>query len=65
MYLAGQNPNQPLLSPAIYADLTGFPPILLQVGTNELLLDDSVRRDMPDAPATLVSVDVCEIVGHA
>jgi hypothetical protein len=22
-------------------------------------------RDMPDAPATLISVDVCEIVGHA
>ena len=22
-------------------------------------------RDMPDAPATFVSVDVCEIVGHA
>ena len=22
-------------------------------------------RDMPDAPATFVSVDVCEVVGHA
>jgi hypothetical protein len=22
-------------------------------------------RDMPDAPATFVSIDVCEIVGHA
>jgi hypothetical protein len=22
-------------------------------------------RDMPDAPATLLSVDVCEVVGHA
>jgi hypothetical protein len=22
-------------------------------------------RDMPDAPATFISVDVCEIVGHA
>jgi epsilon-lactone hydrolase len=43
MYLAGQDPNQPLLAPAVLADLTGFPPILLQVGTNELLLDDSVR----------------------
>jgi acetyl esterase/lipase len=41
--LAGRDPNQPLLSPAVCADLTGFPPILLQVGTNELLLDDSVR----------------------
>jgi len=43
MYLAGQDPNQPMLVPAVYADLTGFPPILLQAGTNELLLDDSVR----------------------
>ncbi|WP_261566608.1 alpha/beta hydrolase [Frankia gtarii] len=43
MYLGGQDPNQLLLAPAVLADLTGFPPILLQVGTNELLLDDSVR----------------------
>jgi len=43
MYLAGQDPHQPLLAPAVYADLAGFPPILLQAGTNELLLDDSVR----------------------
>jgi epsilon-lactone hydrolase len=43
MYLAGQDPRQPLLSPAILTDLAGFPPMLLQVGTNELLLDDSVR----------------------
>jgi acetyl esterase/lipase len=43
MYLAGQDPTQELLSPAILADLRGFPPLLLQVGTNELLLDDSTR----------------------
>jgi len=43
MYLAGQDPHQEPLSPAILADMTGFPPLLLQVGTNELLLDDSVR----------------------
>jgi monoterpene epsilon-lactone hydrolase len=43
MYLAGQDPRQELLSPAVFADLTGFPPMLLQVGTNELLLDDSTR----------------------
>lgn len=43
LYLAGQDPNPPLVAPAVLADLTGFPPILLQVGTNELLLDDSVR----------------------
>ncbi|MEU2773274.1 alpha/beta hydrolase [Streptomyces sp. NPDC007162] len=43
MYLAGQDPRQPLLSPAVLADLTGFPPMLLQAGTNEVLLDDSTR----------------------
>ncbi|WP_424216122.1 alpha/beta hydrolase (plasmid) [Streptomyces sp. BI20] len=42
-YLAGQDPHQELLAPAVLADLTGFPPLLLQVGTNEVLLDDSVR----------------------
>jgi acetyl esterase/lipase len=43
MYLAGADPHQPLLSPAVLADLTGFPPLLIQVGTNEILLDDSTR----------------------
>lgn len=43
MYLAGQDPTRPLLSPAVYADLSGFPPMLLQAGSNELLLDDSTR----------------------
>jgi epsilon-lactone hydrolase len=42
-YLAGADPHQELLSPATLADLTGFPPLLLQVGTNEILLDDSTR----------------------
>jgi acetyl esterase/lipase len=43
LHLAGQHPDQPLLSPALRADLTGFPPMLLQAGSNELLLDDSTR----------------------
>ncbi|MBR7832883.1 alpha/beta hydrolase [Actinospica durhamensis] len=43
MYLGGADPHQPLLSPAVYADLAGFPPLLIQVGTNEILLDDSTR----------------------
>lgn len=55
MYLAGQDPRQPLLSPAVVADLTGFPPTLLQVGTNEILLDDSTRLA---ARATAAGVDI-------
>ena len=55
MYLAGQDPHQPMLSPATLADLTGLPPMLLQVGTNEVLLDDSTRMA---ARATAAGVDV-------
>jgi acetyl esterase/lipase len=43
-YLKGQDPRQPLASP-IFADLTGLPPLLVQVGTAETLLDDSRRFD--------------------
>ena len=41
-YLAGRNPRSPLASP-LYADLAGLPPLLIQVGTAETLLDDSTR----------------------
>jgi epsilon-lactone hydrolase len=41
-YLHGTDPRHPMASP-IYADLTGLPPMLVQVGTAETLLDDSVR----------------------
>ena len=43
LYRAGADVNDPLLSPASHADPTGFPPLLIQVGTNEILLDDSTR----------------------
>jgi len=41
-YLGKANPRDPLASP-IYADLTGLPPMLIQVGTAEVLLDDAKR----------------------
>ncbi len=40
-YLAGADPLDPLASPA-RADLSGLPPLLIQVGGAELLLDDAV-----------------------
>ena len=40
IYLAGKDPRAPLASP-IHADLTGLPPLLLQVGSIETLVDDS------------------------
>jgi len=42
VYLAGQDPLLSSSSP-LYGDLSGLPPILMQVGDAELLLDDSVR----------------------
>ncbi|AKF07959.1 alpha/beta hydrolase [Sandaracinus amylolyticus] len=41
-YLGDIDPRHPLASP-IHADLRGLPPLLLQVGDAEVLLDDSVR----------------------
>jgi acetyl esterase/lipase len=42
VYLAGTDPRSPTASP-LYADLHGLPPLLVQVGTRESLLDDSRR----------------------
>jgi acetyl esterase/lipase len=43
-YLGGQDPKTPLAAP-LYADLKGLPPLLIQVGDAETLLDDSTRLD--------------------
>lgn len=40
-YAGGENASHPLISPA-YADFHGFPPLLIQVGDDEILLDDAV-----------------------
>jgi len=41
-YLGGKDPRSPLAAP-LYADLAGLPPLLIQVGTAETLLDDASR----------------------
>ena len=41
-YLGDADPRTPLAAP-LYADLTGLPPLLIQVGTAEVLLDDATR----------------------
>lgn len=40
-YAEGQELANPLISP-LFGDYAGFPPIYIQVGNNEILLDDSV-----------------------
>jgi len=42
MYAGGRDPGAPLLSP-VFADLAGFPPLLIQVGEHEILRSDSQR----------------------
>ncbi len=42
LYLQGADPYDPYASP-LYADPTGMPPTLIQVGSTEILLDDSRR----------------------
>jgi len=41
-YLGGVDPRTPLAAP-LHADLAGLPPMLIQVGKSEALLDDAVR----------------------
>ena len=41
-YCARNDPCTPLISP-LYADLKGLSPLLCQVGSDEILLDDSIR----------------------
>ena len=42
MYLAGKDAKAPLAAP-LHAELAGLPPVLVQVGTAETLLDDATR----------------------
>ena len=53
-YLAGSDPRDPRCS-AIFADVHGFPPMLIQVGENEILYDDATRLR---TVATTAGVDV-------
>ena len=44
LYAGGEELTHPYLSP-LNGDFHGFPPVLIQVGTDEVLLDDS-REDV-------------------
>ena len=41
-YTSGQDAALALVSP-VFADLSGMPPLIIQAGTHEVLLDDAVR----------------------
>ncbi len=59
-YLAGADPKTPLASP-LFASLSGLPPLLVLVGTADLLLSDSERLA---AAATEAGVDVTLEIGE-
>lgn len=56
-YLAGADPKTPLASP-LYADLRGLPPLLVHVGSEEVLLDDA-RQLAARAKAAGVEATLC------
>ena len=63
-YLAGADPKTPLASP-LFASLRGLPPLLIQVGTADLLLSDSERLARAAAEAGGdVTLDVGEGLPH-
>ena len=65
LYFGGRDPRHPLLSPAVTADLSGLPPLLVQAGTNELLLDDARRLALRASDAeTDVILDITAQVPH-
>ncbi|MFX1388376.1 MAG: alpha/beta hydrolase [Promethearchaeota archaeon] len=64
-YLQTQSPKNPEISP-IFADFNGFPPIFLQVGTREMLLDDSlIIAEKMKKQGVSVTVDLWEGMFHA
>ena len=63
-YYGEADPNDPLISP-LYADVKGFPPILIQVGGNEILLDDSTRLAQKlNKGGVKVQLDIYENMMH-
>jgi len=64
LYLGGENSRNPLASP-LYADLKGIPPLYIQVGTAEILLDDSIRfADLAKAAGVKVSLELWDDMIH-
>jgi epsilon-lactone hydrolase len=64
-YLHGADPRTPLASP-IHADLSGLPPMLIQVGSSETLLDDSIRlAAVAGAAGVRVTLEVWPDMIHA
>lgn len=63
-YLQGQDPRTPSASP-LHADLTGLPPLLIQVGGRDALLDDATQlAECAKAAGVEVSLEICDGQPH-
>jgi monoterpene epsilon-lactone hydrolase len=63
-YLGKTDAENPLVSP-IFADLTGLPPLLIQAGSHEVLLDDATRLAVKAAADDVaVTLDITPGVPH-
>jgi len=63
-YTAGHDPALALISP-VFADLSGLPPLIIQAGTHEVLLDDAIRLARQAATADVaVTLDITPGVPH-
>lgn len=63
-YAPGKDLTDPLISP-LFGDYTGFPPVYIQVGENEILLSDSLRlKDQMAAAGVSVKLDCYEGMWH-
>ena len=63
-YAGAHDPHDPLISP-LFGNLAGLPPLLIQVGGNEVLLDDSTRLATRAAAAGVqVTLEVTPGVPH-
>lgn len=63
-YLGGAEARSPLASP-LYADLAGLSPLLVQVGSEEILLDDAVRlAGAAGAAGTAVQLEIWPDMVH-
>lgn len=63
-YAGAENPAHPLISP-VYADFHGFPPLLIQVGSQEILLDDArIVAEKARAAGVDVTLKIWEGMWH-
>jgi acetyl esterase/lipase len=63
-YTSGQDAALALISP-VFADLSGLPPLIIQAGTHEVLLDDAVRLAREAVTADVeVTLDITPGVPH-